>query len=110
MELPPKTCTIDRLVTNEEGVAQVLAGRKTAQRRNGRYADVGETWELGGRTFRITAVYPQLLGEMTEAQARAEGYPSMEAYRASILALHPGMPWVPKARVWVHEWQPVTAG
>ena len=39
--LPPKTCSIERLVTMEEDVKKVLSGEKTATRRNGRYAEVG---------------------------------------------------------------------
>lgn len=98
MELPSKTCTIDRLVTRPEDVAKVVTGEKTAQRRNGRYADVGERWELGGKTFEVTAVYTQALGEMTDEHAQAEGCASMAAYREGILAMHPGMPWIPRPR------------
>ena len=49
--LPPKTCSIERLVTKEEDVQKVLEGKKTATRRNGRYADVGEIMELKGKKF-----------------------------------------------------------
>jgi hypothetical protein len=101
--LPPKTCTIDRLVTRPEDVTKMVSGEKTAQRRNGRYADIGETWELSGSTFQVDAVYAQPLGEITDEQAIAEGYDSLDAYREGILAMHAGMPWIPQARVWVHE-------
>jgi hypothetical protein len=40
---------------------------------------------------------------MGEDEARAEGYPSMAAYRDLILRMHPGMEWDPDHRVWVHE-------
>ncbi|MBC7544038.1 MAG: ASCH domain-containing protein [Candidatus Sericytochromatia bacterium] len=103
--LPPKTCTIDRLVTRPEDVTKMLAGEKTAQRRNGRYADIGETWELAGKTFCVDAVYAQPLGEITDDQAEAEGYASLDDYREAILAMHAGMPWIPQARVWVHEFR-----
>ena len=33
-QLPPKTCTIERLVTVPEDVEKVIAGEKTATRRN----------------------------------------------------------------------------
>jgi hypothetical protein len=105
--LPPKTCTIDRLITIQEDIEKVLAGQKTATRRNGRYADVGEMMELQGRKFVVTNVYRQTLGELTDEHARQEGYPDVEAYKQSILAIHPGMPWLPHMRVWVHEFQPV---
>lgn len=105
--LPPKTCTIDRLITIEAEIDKVLAGQKTAVRRNGRYADVGEIMELKGHRFVVTNVYQQSLGELTDEHARQEGYPDVETYRNSILAIHPGMPWLPHMRVWVHEFERV---
>lgn len=105
--LPPKTCTIDRLVTIEKDVQKVLAGKKTATRRNGRYADVGEIMELRGKKYKVEKVYSQSLGELTDDHARQEGYSSVEEYKQSILSLHPGMPWLPQMRVWVHEFTEV---
>lgn len=101
--LPPKTCSIERLVTLPEDVEKVLAGQKTATRRNGRYADVGEVMTLKGQDFVVEQVYSQTLGELTEEHAKQEGYASLEEYKQSILSIHPGMPWVPTMRVWVHE-------
>ncbi|MEK4027217.1 MULTISPECIES: ASCH domain-containing protein [Bacillaceae] len=105
--LPPKTCTIERLVTVPADVEKVLKGQKTATRRNGRYADIGEIMTLEGKEFVIERVYSQSLGELTDEQARQEGYESLEEYKESILSMHPGMPWVPSMKVWVHEFQPV---
>jgi len=107
-ELPEKTCSIERLVTLPEDVEKVIAGKKTATRRNGRYADVGEIMDLNGHKFVVEKVYSQSLGELTDEDAKREGYASLEEYKNSILSLHPGMPWVPKMRVWVHEFRPVT--
>jgi hypothetical protein len=47
------------------------------------------------------------LGELTDDDARREGFESVEEYKQSILSYHPGMPWLPQMRVWVHEFQPV---
>ncbi len=102
-ELPPKTCTVDRLVTNSEDVEKVIQGTKTATRRNGRYADVGEIMELKGNKYIVNNVYSQALGELTDEHAQQEGFQSVEEYKDSILSYHPGMPWLPKMRVWVHE-------
>jgi len=104
-ELPPKTCSVDRLITVPEDIEKVLAGSKSATRRNGRYADVDELMILQGTTFRITRVYAQTLGELTEQNAIEEGFTSLEAYRDGILSFHPGMPWLPHMRVWVHEFE-----
>ncbi len=105
--LPPKTCTIDRLITIQSDVEKVLAGQKTATRRNGRYADVGEVMELQGRKFVVEKVYAQALGELTDEHAVQEGYANVEEYKQSILSIHPGMPWLPHMKVWVHEFRPV---
>ncbi|MET3574563.1 ASCH domain-containing protein [Bhargavaea ullalensis] len=106
-ELPPKTCSVERLVTNPADVQNVIDGKKTATRRNGRYADPGEVMELDGGSFEVTDVYIQTLGEMTEEDARSEGYEGLEDYKNAIISFHPGMKWVPKMEVWVHEFRPV---
>lgn len=105
--LPPKTCTIERLVTLPADVEKVLNGQKTATRRNGRYADIGEVMTLQGKDFVVERVYSQSLGELTDEQAKQEGYESLEKYKELILSIHPGMPWLPSMKVWVHEFQPV---
>ncbi|TLS50052.1 ASCH domain-containing protein [Paenibacillus antri] len=105
--LPPKTCSIEKLVTKEADIRKVLAGTKTATRRNGRYADVGETMSLQGRDFVVERVYRQSLGDLTDAHARQEGYDSVEEYKQAILSYHPGMPWLPHMKVWVHEFREV---
>ncbi|MBY0095834.1 ASCH domain-containing protein [Mesobacillus maritimus] len=106
-QLPPKTCSIERLVTMPSDVQKVLEGKKTATRRNGRYADVGEIMTLEGKKFVVERVYSQSLGELTDEHARQEGFNTVEEYRDSILSYHPGMPWLPQMRVWVHEFSSV---
>ena len=103
MAQPDKTCSIDRLITHPGSIAKVLAGDKTAQRRNGVYGWVGETFSLGGETFEITALHQQRLGDMTDEHARQEGAESLAAYKAMILGMHRGMRWNDDAMVWVHE-------
>ena len=102
---PPKTCEIDRLVTHQRLVDSALAGQKTQQRRNGVYGYPGETFELGSETFVITALERQPLGQMTEADARAEGFPDIQTYKQLIISMHPGMDWKEDHLVWVHSFQ-----
>jgi hypothetical protein len=106
-ELPPKTCSVERLVTLPEDVEKVIEGKKTATRRNGRYADVGEIMELKGNKYVVDRVYSQALGELTDEHARQEGFETVDNYKETILSYHPGMPWLPHMRVWVHEFSPV---
>jgi hypothetical protein len=62
---------------------------------------------LEGRQFVVDRVYSQSLGELTDDDARSEGFSTVEEYKQSILAYHPGMPWLPHMRVWVHEFRPL---
>ncbi|BBH18939.1 hypothetical protein Back11_02840 [Paenibacillus baekrokdamisoli] len=105
--LPDKTCSIERLITMKSDVEKVIAGQKTATRRNGRYADVGEVMTLEGHKYVVEKVYSQALGDLTDEHANQEGFLNVEAYKESILSYHPGMPWLPHMRVWVHEFRPV---
>lgn len=102
---PEKTCEIDRLVRHPKLVEAAKAGRKTEQRRDGVYAYPGETFELEGVAFTVTALERQSLGDMTDADAQAEGYPNMAAYRDLIQKMHPGMPWDDSHLVWVHRFE-----
>lgn len=106
-ELPPKTCSIEKLVTVPQDVEKVIKGQKTATRRNGRYADIGEIMKLRDHQFVVEDVYPQTLGELTDDDAKREGFETAEEYKNSILSLHPGMPWSPDMKVWVHEFTAV---
>lgn len=99
---PKKTCEIDRLVRHPKLVAAALAGTKTQQRRDGLYAYPNETFNLENVPFIVTAVERHRLGDMTEADAQAEGYPSLEAYKAIILQMHANMDWNADGLVWVH--------
>jgi hypothetical protein len=102
-DYPKKTCSIERLVTHTKLVEAALAGTKTEQRRDGIYAYPGETFELEGVKFTVTGLDRKTLGDMTDADAQAEGYPNMEMYKALILRMHAGMEWDESHLVWVHK-------
>ncbi len=87
-EYPPKTCDVSRLLTHPKLVAAALAGAKTQQRRDGLYAYPDETFELDGVKFVVTAIARQRLGDMSDADARAEGYADLAAYKQIILRMH----------------------
>ncbi|MBW2275213.1 MAG: ASCH domain-containing protein [Deltaproteobacteria bacterium] len=104
-DYPEKTCEIDRLVSQSRLVKASLAGRKTEQRRDGIYAYPGETFELEGTVFEVVSVTRERLGDMGEADARAEGFDSLQQYRDLILRMHRGMEWDEEHRVWVHRFR-----
>lgn len=105
--LPPKKDSIDKLITIQSDIEKVIKGEKTSTRRMGRFADVGEFLTFDDRKFVIDNVYQQALGEITEEDAKREGYDSLDAYKKYILSLHPEMKWIPNLKVWVHEFSRV---
>ncbi|MEQ1635680.1 MAG: ASCH domain-containing protein [Methylococcales bacterium] len=101
-DYPEKTCAIDRLIRHPKLIAAAIAGTKTQQRRDGLYAYPDETFKLDGIPFIITAVEHQRLGDMTDADAQSEGYPSLEMYKQIILQMHANMTWNEDGLVWSH--------
>jgi hypothetical protein len=104
-DYPARTCEITRLVTHAKSVAAAIAGAKTQQRRDGLYAYPDETFELEGVTFVVTSVEHKRLGDMTDADAQAEGYPNLEMYKQIILKMHANMTWNEDGLVWVHTFK-----
>ncbi|MDP2903563.1 MAG: ASCH domain-containing protein [Methylovulum sp.] len=101
--LPEKTCSIERLVTQAKLVAAAKAGIKTQQRRDGVYGWPGESFELEGMTFIVTELSRQRLGDMTDDDAKAEGFEGLAMYKDIILKMHTGMTWEEDHLVWVHS-------
>ena len=99
---PQKTCSIERLITLPKLVAAAKAGKKTEQRRDGVYGWPGEEFELDGMAFVMTGLTRQRLGDMTDEQARAEGYQNLALYKDIILKMHASMTWNTDHLVWVH--------
>lgn len=102
---PARTCEVTRLVTHQKLVAATIAGSKTQQRRDGLYAYPNETFELEGISFVVTSVERQRIGDMTDADAQAEGYPNLEVYKQIILSMHANMTWDEDGLVWVHTFK-----
>lgn len=100
---PEKNCSIDRLVTQPKLVAAAKAGTKTRQGRDGVYGWPGETFVLEDMTFVITDLKRERLGDMTDDDAKREGFMSLEMYKDIILKMHAGMTWNPDSLVWVHS-------
>ena len=42
---------------------------------------------------------------MTDEDANAEGYPSLDMYKGLILKMHAGMTWENDDQVWVHNFK-----
>jgi len=76
-----------------EGLREaVLEGEITQLHRGDAYAEVSDTFEVRGERFEVIDVTGRRLGEPTDADARAEGSPDLEAYRDRIERTH-GIEW-----------------
>ena len=82
----------DALLPNDRVKQAVLEGEVTQLSRDGsnRYAEPGDTFELDDTVFEVTAVEERTLGDLTDEDARREGSPSLDAYRARMERVHPG--------------------
>lgn len=112
-ELKKKTSKIDKLITKPEDIRKVLNHEKTVTRRSARFADVGETMTFQGRTFKMTNVYQQTLGDVTDRDAQNEGYADLQDYKQGLKNIHPFtrmmpfLPWPASMKVWVHVFEEV---
>lgn len=70
----------------------VLAGEISQLHRGDAHAAVGDTFEIRGTTFEVTDVTERRLGELTDADARAEGSADLASYKQRIERVH-GMEW-----------------
>ncbi|AUV80267.1 hypothetical protein C2R22_00140 [Salinigranum rubrum] len=99
--------TIDAsdLLPNERVEQTALSGELTQLHRGDRYADAGDTFEIDGVTFVVTAVDERTLGDLTDADARAEGSEDLAAYRRRLEAVHDSFEWDDDSAVVRHRFE-----
>ena len=102
---PAKACEIEPLVPPQAPSGLCARWHQNPTARNGVYGYSGETIELEGKTFEISRLFRDPLGDMGDAGTQAEGYPSLAMYKDLILRMHKGMDWNSEAMVWVHEFK-----
>ncbi|MFB6177251.1 MAG: ASCH domain-containing protein, partial [Halobaculum sp.] len=69
------------VLPNEHVQQMVADGEITQMHRGHAYAEAGDTFEIDGETFEVTAVEHRTLGDLTDEDARAEGSENLDAYR-----------------------------
>jgi hypothetical protein len=102
----PEKYDIHKLISIQEDIDKIIKGEKTSVRRNNRYADPGDTVELAGHTFVVENVYPQKLEDITEENAKQEGYKSLDEYKEGITSIHHAAVWDPDMEIWAHQLKP----
>src|SRR5699024_1969719 len=98
----PKKYDINKLVSIEEDIHKITHGDKVSVRRNDRYADNGDEIVLNGHLFEVENVYPQYLKNVTDKNAREEGYDSLDSYKEALTSIHETAVWDPEQLVWAH--------
>jgi hypothetical protein len=98
----PEKYDINKLVSIQDSIDKIISGEKVSERRNDRYADPGDELLLDGHLFIAEDVYPQQLKNLTEKEAKDEGYKNLEEYKKTLTRIHHGAVWEPERVVWAH--------
>jgi hypothetical protein len=81
------------------------SGEITQLHRGQRYAEAGDTFELGGNTFEVVEVTERKLGDMTDEDARAEGARDLAHYREILERAHDNFEWDDDADIYRHRFE-----
>ena len=89
----------------------IYSGIKTAVRQTTRQgAEAGMKMRAVFKSYnivdlKITAVYNQRLGDVSDDDARKEGYESLDQFKEAWNLRHPWQGWNPEQDIWVIEWK-----
>jgi len=96
----------DVLLPNDRTKRGVASGEITQLTRGQAYAETGDTFEVEGDRFVVTAVDELTLGEFTDADARREGSADLEAYKERMIRVHGGtFEWDDESSVVRHRFE-----
>jgi len=96
------------LLPNDRVKQAALDGDVTQLHRGNQYGDEGDVFEIDGVDFELTEVTERTLGDMTDADAKREGSPSLEAYKERMVRAHGGnFDWDDDADVVRHRFERV---
>ena len=94
------------LLPNDRVKQAALDGDITQMHRGNRYGNEGDTFEVDGVAFKLAEVTERTLGDMTDADAKREGSPSLAAYKERMVHAHGGsFDWDDEATVVRHRFE-----
>ncbi|PSQ59312.1 MAG: hypothetical protein BRD23_04660 [Halobacteriales archaeon SW_9_67_25] len=99
-EIEPET-----LLPSDRMMAQAVDGEGTQIHRGQQYAEAGDTFEIDGTQFAVVEVEERTLGEMTDADARAEGARDLDHYREILERAHEHFEWDDDSTVVRHRFE-----
>lgn len=93
-----------------EDMRQAIAdGAKSCTSRNKRYGEIGDTFEVDGRAYRLTSVRRYSLGAVAARLFALEGTYSAKDFERLWVEIHPRKGWDPEQLVWTHFFEEVSA-
>lgn len=95
----------DTLLPNDRMRQQALDGEVTQIHRGQRYAEEGDTFDVDGTPFEVVAVDDRTLGDMTDADARAEGARDLEHYKQILERAHDHFEWEDDSEIVRHRFE-----
>lgn len=95
----------DTLLPSERMRDRALDGEVTQIHRGHQYAEAGDTFAVEGTTFEVVDVEDRTLGDLTDADARAEGARDLEHYREILNRAHEHFEWDDDADVVCHRFE-----
>jgi len=93
------------LLPNDRMRQQALDGEVTQIHRGQQYADEGDTFELDGDTFEVVEVADRTLGDMTDADAQAEGARDLDHYKQILERAHDHFEWDDTSEIVLHRFE-----
>ncbi|MEF8820206.1 MAG: ASCH domain-containing protein [Haloferacaceae archaeon] len=97
----------DTLLPSPRMREQALDGDVSQIHRGQAYADEGDRFTIDGTTFEVVAVDERTLGDMTDADARAEGARDLDHYRQILEGAHDGFEWDDSSEIVRHRFERV---
>lgn len=95
----------ETLLPSEHMRRGALDGKVTQIHRGQRYADEGDTFVIESTTFEVVAVSERTLGDLTDADARAEGARDLNHYREILDRAHENFQWNDDSEVVLHRFE-----
>jgi len=91
-------------------VQQLLKGNKLMSRRFRRWVDVGDTFSVQGKRFKVVRVDKIKVGDITEEDIKKEGYANKADFEQMWYKAHPktvaaGKTLDPEQNCWCHEYE-----
>lgn len=97
----------ETLLPSDRMRRQAVDGDVTQIHRGRVYADPGDRFDVDETTFEVVAVDERTLGDLTDADARAEGAEDLADYRAILRRAHEEFEWDDGSTVVCHRFERV---